>query len=650
MIGISDHDDEIRHSNESALESLTRCENLIEQEGKISGFSEDTLHILQSTTNDSFYQESFLVDVLQLLNSDSTQSSIDAVAESLVSKFDQHALLNASFMSIKELGSGQSNAAFKDAVTTLQVASTVVRLLLSSKNKRLWDITHNAAEEDGLFSLLLSLPGFVSRAYRRQKVAAMLDFFLPEAFHVHLIYVTVDYEVFPSVVRLILRRNRGRAIAHGLWSLRHRLETHSTQLLGRMLTGREEAEFIRCVLEFEVQNPSCAGFSRALCSPLIGTSLDECCNLLILSTSLPQSTTTGYALVHLFAELLKDSSFTFQTDDLCDDMSDAQDELSKIATNDRMLWMALMKVSSVWASIVYVRQSDHACQTLASGFILRALELLGTRPIPMTSIVPMNLLNGVTARLSATNQSIRLDGMRIGERLGKSLGEEVHFEELHEKDAVSAPQELQAEDKALNEYVRDDDDSSDGSVHLQTFDLSDDQEDLLQVQLPLYLSECLDCFRSSESDENGLLKIEVALKSVSELVRSAPADLQDFGPEIARSVLRLENKSNLDNFEELSAEALCSLVVMDPLAVGTNLIEEVFQDCSLGDRLAALTALRDAAIELSGGLANETLLLTFSGYVLVGAASVQLFNHCGPLQERGPANCFTLLQKCEKQK
>jgi hypothetical protein len=621
----SDTDDAIQRSNESALESLKRCASLTEQKDTISGFTEAALLILRSTTTttDSFLQEVFLVGLFQLLkNGDSTQSTIDAAAEAIVAKFDPYAVLNASFVSIKELGSGESSGTFEGAATALLVASTALRLLLTTKNKPLWDFTRNAVEGDSLFSLLLSLPSFVLRAYRRHKVAAMSDFFLPEAFHMHLISTTVDHEVFPAVVRLILRRNRGRAIAHGLWSVRHRLDMPMlTDLLGRMLSGREQAEFIRSVLEFEIHNPSFVGFSKIMCSSLIGTSLDECCNLLLLSTNLPHDSTTGDALVRLLAAVMKESSFPPHIDDPCDDVSEAAVELLQVAANDRVLWTALMKVSSVWGTTVFVRQSDHACQTLASGFILRALELLDARPIPMESAVPASLLNGVTARLSSSNQSIRFDGMRVGECLAKSLGEEVKFEELHGKDAATTPQQMQADDKPLHDYVREDDDSSsEGSVHLQTFDLSDDQEDLLQVQRPLYLSECLDYFRSSESDENGLLKIEVALKCVPDLVRSAPADLQDFGPEIARSVLHLENKSNLDNFEELAADALCSLVVMDPLAVGTNLIEEVFQDCSLGDRLAALSALRNAAIELSGELADETGL---SWYVLVGVASLQ---------------------------
>ena len=157
-------------------------------------------------------------------------------------------------------------------------------------------------------------------------------------------------------------------------------------------------------------------------------------------------------------------------------------------------------------------------------------------------------------------------------------------------------------DEASGSTYDDDDDSEfdDDSALLSPYDLDDDQEDLRETPRPLYLSECLDYLRTPDTDEHVFSRHETVLKELSRLVRSRPADLVDLGPELARSVLRLENKFSMDSFTELVSESLCSLTVEDPLAVGTNLIAEMFQDGSLTDRLMVLHALDEAAFELSG--------------------------------------------------
>lgn len=160
-----------------------------------------------------------------------------------------------------------------------------------------------------------------------------------------------------------------------------------------------------------------------------------------------------------------------------------------------------------------------------------------------------------------------------------------------------------SDDEVSRQSTQDGEDDSDwdnSKSALTPYDLDDDQDDLRETPRPLYLCECLDYLRTPETDERIFSRHEAALQELSRLVRSRPADLADSGPELARNVLRLENKFGMERFAELVSDALCSLVVEDPLAVGTNLIAEIFQDGSLTDRLTVLHALDEAALELSG--------------------------------------------------
>lgn len=594
---------------ERILDYLRDCKTLVEQIEIIDGLSESHPSIFEF---DSFCQESFVLTTIRLLKIDSSSSFVDGVSNSLVCQFDHFALLNASFICLKELGSSPSKVptkispSFIHEVTTLQVASSIILRLVFDDKARLWDIGHESIDGNRLFSMLLSVPGFVSRAYRRLKVR-MPPGFIPELFQEKLIDATMDHQVFPTVVRFILRRNKGRAIGPGLAAAEHHHLAAANERLQASLSDREKAEFVHCILEFSVLHGSSMEKLQELCSSLISTSLEECCKQIVLSSAVSLDVARSNTLSSSLAVLCKRSGAL--TNQIEDD-NDWQDELARVDVNDHTLWRALIEVSTVWSSTVYVRQSDHTCQSRATAFIINALDIVDTNPMPLESIVPMHLMSGVSVRLNSTHKSIRFDGMRVGERLAKLLGEEVLFDELHsdptERPSAALSSYSSEVDLYQATYRREDDDSSEGSLSFQTFDLEDDQEDLMDVQRPLYLSECLSYFRTPETEDNALVRIEVALKSVTKLVRARPVDLQDHAPELARTILHLENKSNMDCFEEVSADALCSLVAMAPLAVGTCLIEELFlSDCSFATRLAALHALSNAAAEFSGIRADD---------------------------------------------
>jgi hypothetical protein len=77
-------------------------------------------------------------------------------------------------------------------------------------------------------------------------------------------------------------------------------------------------------------------------------------------------------------------------------------------------------------------------------------------------------------------------------------------------------------------------------------------------------------------------------------------DLADISESLAIELLRMENKFNIGNFTDMLLSSLIALAVEDPLSVGQTLVNQLFQEGSLFNRLTALTSLSEAAFELSG--------------------------------------------------
>jgi hypothetical protein len=249
--------------------------------------------------------------------------------------------------------------------------------------------------------------------------------------------------------------------------------------------------------------------------------------------------------------------------------------------------------------------------------------------------VLLTLMNGVSERLHSTNPGTRRDGMMIGQALGLYvINEPVVFDELrnHEEDRCrsthcpsdhSSPmrqpqpqyqrkrlQMRDADPKAeivgsSNEssdtlHCSDDSEWEDDEARQMRYDIYDDEEDLREVPLPLYLNECLDLLRVSETVDGAFASHEAALQALPRLVRERPGDLADVGPLLAKQLVVMENKFQMDDFDAMVLAPLCALTVEEPLAVGHALIEDMFRDGSLYNRTLALTALNESAWELSG--------------------------------------------------
>jgi hypothetical protein len=379
---------------------------------------------------------------------------------------------------------------------------------------------------------------------------------------------------------------------------------------------------------------------------------DAVVRLLILSpSSVMHEESCDRLLCHGVATLLAsvDSVASSSGGDNDDDETDSDEETPVAATTDRVLRKHLDEVAAVWSQTVFVRQTDRRMQRHVTYFLLSGMALLSAAQEDPSADLVANLLEGVTARLHSTIDSIRSDGMQVGERLAKRLGQELQFDELNSQrqgdiwtapkpaleqdslqpmqDGATPPPSRSAEKRKMPrrtqidpdaEYMSeeedcdaddgnasssselDDDDSVWEDDNLIAYDLDDDEEDLRETVRPLYLRECIELLRTAETEDNASSSHQAALKELPALVRSRPVDLPDYSESLAIELLRMENKFNMENFAEMLLSSIIALAVEDPLSVGQTLIAQLFQEGSLFNRLTALSSLTEAASELSG--------------------------------------------------
>eukprot|EP00540_Astrosyne_radiata_P007000 CAMPEP_0116825060 /NCGR_PEP_ID=MMETSP0418-20121206/1749_1 /TAXON_ID=1158023 /ORGANISM="Astrosyne radiata, Strain 13vi08-1A" /LENGTH=470 /DNA_ID=CAMNT_0004453513 /DNA_START=112 /DNA_END=1524 /DNA_ORIENTATION=- len=251
------------------------------------------------------------------------------------------------------------------------------------------------------------------------------------------------------------------------------------------------------------------------------------------------------------------------------------------------------------------------------------------------------LLRGITFRLESSIIEIRKSGMRVAETLAERLGQNLRFDDLdgerHDQIAPISSKAVEGdvvekckEEKSMRhprrektldpdaEYESSDDDgsnvepswTSEGVLHddssveyedgLIPYNLDDDEEDLRETSIPLYLRDCLALLRTPESEELASSHHRTALDEVAKLVRSHPADLHDVAIPLARQLLCMENKFDIEEFAGNRMKGLVALTVEEPTVVGEFLISEVFKSAGLATHLDILTTLEHASLELCG--------------------------------------------------
>lgn len=148
----------------------------------------------------------------------------------------------------------------------------------------------------------------------------------------------------------------------------------------------------------------------------------------------------------------------------------------------------------------------------------------------------------------------------------------------------------------------DDDLSVEWKDELIPYDLEDDEEDLRETPRPLHLLEALDLLRTGDNHDHAFTRHEAALEALPSLIRKRPDDLADVAVSLALELLRMEDKFNIDDFNVKRESAIRTLLVEEPLSVGQALIEQLFEESGLADKLSILASLQSAAFELSGNM------------------------------------------------
>ena len=545
----------------------------------------------------------------------------------------------------------------KEDIVALELSLDILRQILFTRVRSV-DVSMDWVTQDWV-SLLLRLPSLIANACR--KVSTDFPSWATRTkYYPRLVQCALDRALVPGagdqyclcLVQQMLRRG-GEEVAMGVFLAfehsRHdkgNLIDFMNRLLGD-LVPREFSVVSRSMVQLALANKQQddkTGFSHewvnATLRPILASKSEHCdafVRLMVLSTSSSLDTRLSNATASLLAGLTETNGEESDSDD---EDSNCKEDMPE---QDRVLRRYLGVIAESWSETAFARHTDVTVQRHVTTFLQRGLRYLVASKIDVTSSIVARLLEGVTERMSSSKQSIRIDGMVVAELLAKKLGEELRFDELDEERSSFGATQDTAEfiaptnaDAAVDprkrtntkanlftgrskqtdpdaDYVSEEDeergtdsdsysdDSSwgDDSV-LVPYDLEDDEDDIRETQKPLYLVDCLELLQTDEKNEHAASRHGTALREVANLVRSRPIDLPDIGAKLAFELLRMENKFALNDFTECISTALCALAVEEPFSVGETLIEEMYKDLSLADRLTVLEAINTAAVELSG--------------------------------------------------
>lgn len=326
-----------------------------------------------------------------------------------------------------------------------------------------------------------------------------------------------------------------------------------------------------------------------------------------------------------------------------------------------ILLPSLCDVAEAWSQWSFCQSVPTQYQRYVSQMILEGLNRCAPLIEPGGGEDPLtlNLLQGVTHRLESFLPELRLDGMRVARQVARRMNQELQFVELDEAEKADATSDIpttkeddgkKKEHIAINDDLEtlkvvkqsskkkskklsdpdadydsdddeddDDDDGPDGRQikgdasatedddsstmyddELVPYSLEDEEEDLVETTKPLHLLQALELLRTGESDEHAYSHHETAIRALPELIRKRPDDLPDVAISLLLQVLRMENKFGMEEFLQLRQQSLVALTVEQPIEIGQQLIEEIYKDGTLSDRLACFGALQEAAYELSG--------------------------------------------------
>jgi len=168
-----------------------------------------------------------------------------------------------------------------------------------------------------------------------------------------------------------------------------------------------------------------------------------------------------------------------------------------------------------------------------------------------------------------------------------------------EDDAASSATDSSSSSDSNNSFNSDD-------LQPWTHTLNDDETDLLTIQPPRYLRECLTLLRANKDEDHAYSKHEQALKQIVPILLKNPLDLNDVCTSLMHELVHMENLFDMEGFHEMRLQSLQQLAVRCPRAciecLGANVL---FDGVSLGTRMEVLDVLVFVAEELSGAHNNN---------------------------------------------
>lgn len=310
---------------------------------------------------------------------------------------------------------------------------------------------------------------------------------------------------------------------------------------------------------------------------------------------------------------------------------------------------ALASVSKKWQDVAFLKSVSEERRAFLATSVLALLALSDAVDMDVNTTLA-GIVGGVSAHLDLNDEKDRARAMLVGDAFGTLVGRAPDFGPLlSEEDrrwtrrglstvplaavhpafraaphyfaqatvvdapVVPAPAEApkQSKKRSPDDCVASGSESDDeASVEsattlsddgLEPYDLADDGADLKPVQRPKYLRDLLKMINEGTQEELARERLQMALGSCADLVRSRPADLKDIARDLAHAVLSTENRFDLEDFCDTSRSSLAALTATRPVEVVRYLQLSFFdRELGLNKRLDALQAMVDGAYELAG--------------------------------------------------
>jgi hypothetical protein len=118
-------------------------------------------------------------------------------------------------------------------------------------------------------------------------------------------------------------------------------------------------------------------------------------------------------------------------------------------------------------------------------------------------------------------------------------------------------------------------DSSDSEI--EGYDMPG-EDSVETIKLTYYLRNCLEIFLAPDTDEDAYEKQLTALHSIPKIILTQPADAGDISGPLTKELLRLNNRFNTEDFEELQSNAVQALLVAYPNLVAPVLCWALEED------------------------------------------------------------------------